>query len=365
MSSAREPDNSVGGRLAVYVALERLSSEVWQALADHCRGTACRPRRGGVAINQGYGKPYPYEGKKVDKMTHKNRSMTTTVLLRAVVAMLSLACWGDAQTGKPKKVYMITDMEGVSGIYDSDLQVQPFQSPRWEESRKLLTGEVNAAVEGLLAGGASDVVVWDGHDSSHSLSVLDIHPKARLLIGGPVSRTLELDSSYCAVVFIGQHAMAGADRAILSHSYSSRGIQNMWVNGKPTGEIGGRVLLAGAMNIPVIMLSGDTAACKELHDLVPEAECAEVKSGVSRTAGYMLSHPAACALIREKAERAMQRLAEFKPYKISGPVELKVEFTTTAGRVYEAREGVERVDERTWAFRGKDIMDAWLKYGSF
>ena len=89
---------------------------------------------------------------------------------------------------------MITDMEGVSGIYDSELQVQPFQSPRWEESRKLLTGEVNAAVEGLLAGGATDVVVWDGHDSSRTLSVLDIHPKARLLTGRPISRTLELDS---------------------------------------------------------------------------------------------------------------------------------------------------------------------------
>ena len=91
-----------------------------------------------------------------------------------------------AQTSKPKKVFMITDMEGVSGVFDSDLQCIPYKSPRWEESHKLLTGEVNAAVDGLLAGGATDVVVWDGHDSSQSLSVLDIHPKARLLTGEPV-----------------------------------------------------------------------------------------------------------------------------------------------------------------------------------
>jgi len=284
-------------------------------------------------------------------------------ILLAVLSALSLASWGTAQT--TKKVYMITDMEGVSGIYDSELQVEPYRSPRWEESHKLLTGEVNAAVGGLMAGGATDVVVWDGHDSSRSLSVLDIDPRARLLTGIPISRTLELDSSYCAVIFIGQHAMAGADKGILSHSYDSHNIQNIWVNGKPTGEIGGRVMLAGALNIPVIMLSGDTAACKELHDLVPEAECAEVKSGVSRTAGFMLSHPAACALIREKAQRAMQLLAGFRPYKIAGTVEVKVEFTTAAGRVYEPREGVERLDERTWAFRGKDIMDAWLKFSSF
>jgi D-amino peptidase len=296
------------------------------------------------------------------KGRNPGKSATASILL-AVLATLSLACWGTAQT--TKKVYMITDMEGVAGIYDSELQVEPFQSPRWEESRKLLTGEVNAAVEGLLAGGATDVVVWDGHDSGRTLSVLDIDPKARLLTGRPISRTLELDSSYCAVIFIGQHAMAGADKGILSHSYDSHNIQNIWVNGKLTGEIGGRVLLAGAMNIPAIMLSGDNAACKEIHDLVPEAECAEVKSGVSRTAGFMLSHPAACALIHEKARRAMQRLAEFRPYKITGPVEVKVEFTTAAGRSYEPREGVERVNERTWAFRGKDIIEAWLKFSSF
>jgi len=260
---------------------------------------------------------------------------------------------------------MITDMEGVDGIYDSELQVMPFQSPLWKESCKLLTDEVNAAVEGLLVGGATDVVVWDGHDSGRSLSVLDIHPKARLLTGRPISRTLELDPSYSAVVFIGQHAMAGAENGILSHAYDSRGIQNIWVNGKPTGEIGGRVLLAGAMNVPVIMLSGDTAACKEFHDLIPGGECAEVKSGVSRTAGYMISHSAACALIREKAQKAMKRLEEFKAYKIAGPVEVKIEFTTSAGARFDLREGVERLNDRTWVFRGKDIMDAWLKYGYF
>jgi len=269
-----------------------------------------------------------------------------------------------AQTSKPKKIFMITDMEGVSGILDSDMQCLPYKSPRWEESHKLLTGEVNAAVDGLLAGGATDVVVLDGHDSSQSLSVLDIHPKARLLAGRPISPTFELDPSYSAVIFIGQHAMAGARNGILSHSFSSLGIQNLWVNGKPAGEIGVSVMLAGHFGIPVIMLSGDTAACEELHDYVPHAECAEVKSGVSRTAGFMLSHQAACALIRQNTQRAMERLGEFQPFRTSGPSEIKVEFTTRTEPVIPPREGVERLDERTWVFRGKDFVDAWLKYSS-
>ncbi len=293
---------------------------------------------------------------------HKIRWLIAGLMLTFLGGLAARAA---GQDKSPKKIFMITDMEGVDGVFDSDQQCLPYKSLRWEESHKLLAEEVNAAVEGLAQAGATDVVVWDGHDGSQTLSVLDILPPARLLTGEPVSPTLELDRSYSAVIFIGQHAMAGAEKAILSHSYSSLGIQNIWVNGKPTGEIGARTMLAGTFGVPVIMLSGDTAACKELHDLVANAECAEVKSGVSRTAGFMLPHTAACALIREKARRALANLGEFKPYAISGPVEVKVELTPRGTQSFRPREGVEQVNARTWVFRGKDIVDAWLKYSSF
>lgn len=290
---------------------------------------------------------------------------TRAIWFLGLFVIVGLAITASAQSPRPQKVFMVTDMEGVDGIFNSELQCIPFKSPRFEESRKLLTGEVNAAVDGLLEGGATEVVVWDGHDSSRTLSVLDIHPRARLLAGSPVSPTLELDSSYSALIFIGQHPMAGTEKGILSHSYSSESIKNMWVNDKLVGEIGGRVMLAGTFGVPAIMLSGDTAACKEIRDLVPQSECAEVKSGVSRTAGFMLPHSAACLLIREKARRAMQRVSEFKPYRIQGPVEVKVEFITAATHSFRSREGVEQLNDRTWVFRGKDIQDAWLKYSSF
>jgi D-amino peptidase len=158
--------------------------------------------------------------------------------------------------------------------------------------------------------------------------------------------------------------MAGAEKGVLNHTQAFT-IQNIWVNNKLVGEIGERTMLAGYYGVPVIMLSGDAAACKEIQDLVPEAECAEVKSGVSRTGGYSLSHTAACALIREKARRAMQHLSEFKSYKIAGPVEVRIEFTVESTPVYRPREGVERINERTYVYRGKDIVDAWLKWGDF
>jgi D-amino peptidase len=88
-------------------------------------------------------------------------------------------------------------------------------------------------------------------------------------------------------------AATRAEKGVLTHTESWDGIQNVWINNRSTGEIGLLVMLAGYFNVPTIMLSGDAAACRELHELVPESECAEVKAGVSRTAAFMLSHPAA------------------------------------------------------------------------
>ncbi len=266
----------------------------------------------------------------------------------------------EGQSGR--KVLIMSDMEGVDGIFNWADQCNPLKSPRWQESQELLTGEVNAAVDGLFAGGATEVVVWDGHDGGESLSASDIAPRARLLIGSPIPPIREFDSTFSAIVFVGQHAMAGAKESVLPHSFFFN-IQNLWVNGRLAGEIGIRVMVAGEMGVPAIMLAGDRAACKEILELIPQAECAEVKSGVSPAAGYTLPHPVACELIRSKAERAMKRLAEFKPYRVEGPVEVKVEFTTSGAPGPGLARASRRIDERTVVYRGKNIIDAWFKFG--
>ena len=283
------------------------------------------------------------------------------IFVLAAISLLLIAVNAFPQAPKPRKVLMITDMEGVDGIFDEDLQCVPWKSPRWEESRKLLTGEANAAVEGLYQGGATEVVVLDGHWSGANLSVLDIDPRARLLTG-KLPRNFTVDNTYSAMIFIGQHAMAGAKDGILGHSESVDGIQNFWVNNLAVGEIGLNMFVAASYGVPTIMLSGDTAACREIRALEPKVECAAVKTGVSRGGGMMLSHPAACTLIRETCRRAMQRLDEFKPYKLGTPVEIKIEFTAVGTRVFNPREGVERLDDRTWILKGPTFMDAWYKF---
>jgi D-amino peptidase len=292
--------------------------------------------------------------------------VSKTVFLSVLAAVglavvIAIAVSRPALTAQSKKVFMITDMEGVDGVFDEELQCVPWKSPRWEESRKLLTGEINAAVDGLDDGGATEVVVLDGHWSGSNLSVSDINPKARLLTG-TVPRSFTLDRSYSAMIFIGQHAMAGAEKGILGHTEDPEGVQNVSVNSIPVGEIGLNLMVAASFGVPTIMLSGDTAACKELQALVPQAECAEVKSGVSRTGGLMLPHSVACALIREKCRRAMERLAEIKPYQVSEPVEIRVDSTTVGTRVNSPREGVEQLNDRTRVIRGKNFMEAWYRF---
>jgi D-amino peptidase len=259
-----------------------------------------------------------------------------------------------------KTVFMITDAEGVGGVCRQDQT-----DPKDQEMRQLLTGEINAAVDGFLAGGADEVIVWDGHDGSQTLSTLTIHPKAKLLMGG-LNASMLMERHFAGVAYVGQHSKANVRGGIMAHSYSSLGIQNMLMNGKAVGEIDVIAAMAGHFGTPVIMLSGDQAAANELHEIVPEAELAVVKEGLGRYTCISLSAPAARDAIREAARRSMAKIGTIKPYVVTGPVRLKVEYTTRNSLSVDAekRAGAEVLDDRTIEFRGKDVLEAWTLYRS-
>jgi D-amino peptidase len=257
-----------------------------------------------------------------------------------------------------KRIFLITDAEGVGGVCR-----QEQTEPKDPELRQLLTGEINAAVEGFLAGGADEVVVWDGHDGSQTLSTLTIHPKARLVMGAlPASMLME--RHWSAVAYVGQHSKANVRGGIMAHSYSSLGIQNMLLNGKPVGEIDVIAAMAGHFGTPAIMLSGDQAAANELHAIVPNAEVAVVKEGLGRYNCISLSAVAARDAIREAARRSVAKIGTIKPYVVPGPVTLQIEYTTRNSLPpdAESRPNAEVLDDRTIRYRGKDILDVWRQY---
>jgi D-amino peptidase len=223
-----------------------------------------------------------------------------------------------------ERILIVTDLEGVGGVWDAEEQLLPGQR-RYPESRKILTGEVNAAVEGALKAGAKEVVVWDGHDGSRTLSIDEVHASAQLLQGRPTPATYYMsDRLYDGILFVGQHAMAGAKNAILAHSQSFS-VKRIAINGREVGEIGQVAAIAGYFGIPVIMLAGDQAACDELAELQPGAITVPVKRLAGKASAVSLSHEEARGYIRQASEKAVRKAREFRPWKIEGAVEMTIE----------------------------------------
>jgi len=247
------------------------------------------------------------------------------------------------------RIMIVTDLEGAGGVNDADEQLLPGQR-RYAESRRILTGEVNAAVEGARAAGATEVVIWDGHDGSRTLSIDEIDAGARLIQGRPTPANYYLSEKlYDGIMFIGQHAMAGAKGGVLAHSQSF-GVKRIAINGREVGEIGQVAAIAGYFGIPVIMLAGDPAACAELLELQPKAETVAVKQLAGKASTLSLSHAESRRLIEQASRKAVARASEFTPWKIAGPVEMTIE--------YHPQPPLQPV-ARTMTYRGQNVLEAY------
>lgn len=257
-----------------------------------------------------------------------------------------------------RSVFLITDAEGVAGVCR-----QEQTDPENAEMQRLLTGEINAAVRGFFSAGAEEVIVWDGHGGSRTLSALTIHPRSKLIFGS-LGPSMLMERGYSALAFVGQHARANRKNGVMAHSYSSLGIQRIVMNGQEVGEIETRAALAGWFGVPVILLTGDQAAADDLRAIVPNAEMAVVKEGLGYYACLSLPAEAAQELIEKSAARALSRITEIKPYKIEGPVTIDIEYTTRSTPSPQAAlpPGVERLDARTLRYRGKDFLEAWTRW---
>jgi D-amino peptidase len=165
------------------------------------------------------------------------------------------------------------------------------------------------------------------------------------------------------VAFVGQHARANTPGGVMAHSYSSLGIQNIRMNGKPVGEIETRTALAGWFNTPVIFLSGDQAAAEQLREIDPEAETAAVKEGIDNYTCISLSADSARKMIYDRARAAMAKTGTVRPYRLDGPVTIEVEYTSRHSLTPDAalQPGTEVVDARTIRYRGSNFIEAWQR----
>lgn len=259
--------------------------------------------------------------------------------------------------GEERKIYVAADMEGISGIWGG-WQLQEGQ-PQWIEARRLLTGDVNAAVQGALDGGATGVVVWDNHHRGRNVLVEEIHPEVELIMGAPHNpRHPTLDASFAAVYLIGYHAKVGTQGAVLDHTFTSN-YRSVALNGRPVGEVALDALWAGIHGVPVVLVSGDDKVCAEARRFLGDIETAVVKEGIHRHMAKMLPPGRARSLIREKARAALQRVGQVKPAAMPPPYEKRVVYANAdlvEGRTFDGQR-VERVDAVTVVYRSKDLVD--------
>jgi len=184
------------------------------------------------------------------------------------------------------RVYLSADMEGITGLVDAD-DVQP-GGRDYERGRSMMAEDVNAAVRGALAAGAGDILVNDAHGPMRNLLPEALHPAARLVRGKPKQMTMleGLTGEYDAMVCVGYHSRAGAP-GVLSHSFMGHEIEDIWLDGRPVGEIGLAHATAAALGVPVVALTGDDAACAEMAEWDASVATVPVKYAHGRFAAEL------------------------------------------------------------------------------
>ncbi|GAA2587047.1 MULTISPECIES: M55 family metallopeptidase [Streptomyces] len=200
------------------------------------------------------------------------------------------------------RIYISADMEGVTGLVDAQ-DVQP-GGRDYERGRLMMAEDVNAAVRGAVAAGATDITVNDAHGPMRNILPESLHPAARLIRGRPKHMGMleGLTAEHDAVICVGYHSRAGA-LGVLSHSFMGHEIEDMWLDGRPVGEIGLAHATAAAIGVALIVLTGDDCACTEMTEWDASVETVAVKYARDRFAADLRPAAEARAAI-EKAVTA-------------------------------------------------------------
>jgi D-amino peptidase len=265
------------------------------------------------------------------------------------------------------KILIATDMEGITGVVNWD-QVTPghFEYPRF---RKLMTQDVNAAIKGAFEGGATEVVVADGHWYGTNILIEELDPRARLnsSTSAPFAMLQGIGEEVNGVIYVGYHARQGSQNAVLDHTWSSKCVANLWLNETLVGEFGLNGALAGYFGVPVIMVTGDQTACAQTVELLGQMVSVVVKQATGRTSAECLGPEITSKLIADGARRAVQNLKRqtvAEPFILDLPILVTVDFMTSdmADRAMRVP-GTQREDTRV-SLEVPDMVTAYMLFRS-
>ena len=269
------------------------------------------------------------------------------------------------------RVHIISDMEGVAGI--NRPQQTTGGDPMYDEGRRLYTEEINAAVRGAKAAGATEIVVMDCHGAGegwdfNSLVHDLLDPACEYVVQEEWTEYTEFLEEGCdAALFVGMHAMAGTADGVMNHTVSGQQWQNLWFNGRLVGETGINAALCGKWGCPVLLVTGDEASCREGRDLLGDGlTTVSVKRGIGARSARNVAPQRARELIEDGARSALADLAAVPPFDPGRPAEIRVEYKTTMPvRKLHYAPGVEIVGPREIVSRADDWWTAWKQFFFF
>lgn len=266
------------------------------------------------------------------------------------------------------KLLIAVDMEGISGVVDW-IHVDSTHA-EYQRFRHIMTADVNAAVAGAAQAGVDDILVTDGHGWARNILIEELDPRARLNSGtpSPFSMVQGIDSGIEAVFFIGYHAHMSTQNAVLAHTWSSAKISNIWLNDRMVGEIGLNASVCGSFGAPVLLISGDRAACAEAQDWIPGIETVVVKKASGRMAAECLPPSVAQQRITEAAIKAIQRYSTGHapaPLTVQAPIRTTIEFLSTyLADICAVNPTITRLDARRVEFQAPDMPTAYRLFRS-
>lgn len=223
-----------------------------------------------------------------------------------------------------------------------------------------MTADVNAAIRGARAGGATEVIVKDSHGNSKNLLLDQLEAGTHLISGhgaGIGGMMAGIDRSFACALLVGYHAMAGTEAGIMEHTVSGQ-VHRLKLNGNMAGEIALSAAIAGCFDVPIVAVTSDYAGCKEALELLPGVHVAAVKRGHGRYMGECLPAEQAEALIFEAARQGVEAASQLDPWLPELPTTASIEFNRSEEADMAARlPGIKRTDAYTVEYTG----DMWVE----
>lgn len=257
------------------------------------------------------------------------------------------------------KIYLNTDLEGISGVYKFD-QTRQKDTPLNIEACEYFMDDLAAVIRGLRDGGATEIVVLDGHGSQVIIPHMMV-AGAKYITGKPrpgAGNLSELDSSFDGMVMLGFHAMMGTPDGILCHTQSSLNENRYWYNGVESGELVQNALIAGHYGVPLIMVTGDEATCREARQFFGDKIITvATKKGLSREAAVLYPFEETRKALYEGARKAVGAIASCKPYIIKTPIQVREEFL----RNDPAQDKPVKASREGYAESALDLFTWWQK----